>query len=107
MPVLPGKKDMGKLNKSTQQNMTHDNYMRLAMAMAQKVPRYPFVAVIVRRATGRYRQSFDRLPEVTLTTSSRGMKTIQEFYWLVDERTQRVVSWKTEDPQAMKDGPLP
>ena len=33
--------------------MTPDDYMRLAIAMAQKVPRYPFGAVIVRQATGK------------------------------------------------------
>ena len=32
--------------------MSSDDYMRLAIAMAQKVPRYPFGAVIVRPATG-------------------------------------------------------
>ncbi len=92
---------MGALDKSSQQPMPPDDYMRLAIVMAQKVPQYPFGAVIVRRTTGGYRQSFHRLPEAPLPTSSRGMNTIQEIYWLVDERTQREVSWKTEDPQAM------
>ena len=32
--------------------MNPDDYMRLAIAMAQKIPRYPFGAVIVRRTTG-------------------------------------------------------
>jgi tRNA(adenine34) deaminase len=43
---------MEKLRKNTFQNMSPDDYMRLAIIMAQKVPRYPFGAVIVRRATG-------------------------------------------------------
>jgi len=33
-------------------NMSHDDYMRQAITMAQKVPEYPFGAVIVRRTTG-------------------------------------------------------
>ncbi len=33
-------------------NLSPDEYMRLAIARAQKVPQYPFGAVIVRRATG-------------------------------------------------------
>jgi tRNA(adenine34) deaminase len=37
---------------NTQQNMSPDEYMRLAIVMAQKVPRYPFGAVIVRPTTG-------------------------------------------------------
>ncbi|WP_447965595.1 nucleoside deaminase [Nitrospira sp. Ecomares 2.1] len=32
--------------------MSPDEYMRLAIVMAQKVPQYPFGAVIVRRTTG-------------------------------------------------------
>jgi tRNA(adenine34) deaminase len=36
----------------TEKNMSPDKYMRLAIAMTQKVPRYPFGAVIVRRTTG-------------------------------------------------------
>jgi tRNA(adenine34) deaminase len=36
----------------TEKNMSPDDYMRLAIGMAQKVPRYPFGAVIVRRTTG-------------------------------------------------------
>jgi tRNA(adenine34) deaminase len=35
-----------------EKNMIPDDYMRLAIAMAQKIPRYPFGAVIVRRTTG-------------------------------------------------------
>jgi tRNA(Arg) A34 adenosine deaminase TadA len=38
--------------KNTQQNMNPDDYMRLAIAMAQNVPLFPFGAVIVRRTTG-------------------------------------------------------
>jgi tRNA(adenine34) deaminase len=36
----------------TEKKMSPDDYMRLAIVMAQKVPRYPFGAVIVRRTTG-------------------------------------------------------
>lgn len=36
---------------TTQQHMSRDDYMRLAIAMAQNVPQYPFGAVIVRRST--------------------------------------------------------
>ena len=36
----------------TEKNMSPDDYMRLAIAMAQKIPRYPFGAVIVRPTTG-------------------------------------------------------
>ncbi len=32
--------------------MSHDDYMRQAIAMAQKVPKFPFGAVIIRRTTG-------------------------------------------------------
>ena len=32
--------------------MSHDDYMRQAIAMAQRVPKFPFGAVIVRRTTG-------------------------------------------------------
>ncbi|MDR4485489.1 MAG: nucleoside deaminase, partial [Nitrospirales bacterium] len=38
--------------RNTQQPMPPEDFMRLAIAMAHKVPRYPFGAVIVRRATG-------------------------------------------------------
>ena len=41
--------------------MSPDDYMRLAIVMAQRVPRYPFGAVIVRRATGKVlAQGFNR-----------------------------------------------
>lgn len=33
--------------------MSLDGYMRLAIVMAQKVPQYPFGAVIVRRKSGK------------------------------------------------------
>ncbi|HBP88401.1 MAG TPA: nucleoside deaminase, partial [Nitrospiraceae bacterium] len=33
-------------------NMSPSDYIRLAIVMAQKVPQYPFGAVIVRQATG-------------------------------------------------------
>ncbi|MCA9473964.1 MAG: hypothetical protein KC594_18020, partial [Nitrospira sp.] len=38
--------------RNTQQNMPPADFMSLAIAMAQKVPRYPFGGVIVRRTTG-------------------------------------------------------
>jgi len=41
--------------------MTPDEYMRLAIAMAQNVPQFPFGAVIVRRTTGEVlAQGFNR-----------------------------------------------
>ena len=38
--------------KGIQQGTSHDDYMRQAIAMAQKVPKFPFGAVIIRRITG-------------------------------------------------------
>lgn len=41
--------------------MSPDEYMRLAILMAQNVPQYPFGAVIVRRSTGKVlAQGFNR-----------------------------------------------
>jgi len=39
-------------SKGSQQSMSHDDYMRQAIAMAKNVPKYPFGAVIIRRTTG-------------------------------------------------------
>ena len=39
-------------SKGIQQSTSHDDYMRQAIAMAQKVPKFPFGAVIIRRTTG-------------------------------------------------------
>ncbi|HBP88398.1 MAG TPA: hypothetical protein DD706_11955 [Nitrospiraceae bacterium] len=64
----------------TEKNMSSDKYMRLAIAMAQKIPRYPFGAVIVRRTTGGYRQVLFRLPEVPLPAPGRSMSTIKKIH---------------------------
>lgn len=43
---------MAKSDQSTQQKICLDDFMRLAIVMAKKVPRHPFGAVIVRPSTG-------------------------------------------------------
>ncbi len=54
-------KNTGELSRRTPHNMSPDDYMRLAIAMAQKVPQFPFGAVIVRRTTGEIlAQGFNR-----------------------------------------------
>ena len=52
---------MGELSRRTPHSMSPDDYMRLAIAMAQNVPQFPFGAVIVRRTTGEIlAQGFNR-----------------------------------------------